>query len=575
MKLRYYNILFLSLLSISFIKYDNNPIKFPKDFFQSPISFPIHLAGTFGELRNNHFHTGIDIKASSNRIGDLVFTIGDGYISKVTILSYGYGKHIEVTHPNGYTSVYAHMDHFTSSIDSAIKKAQYKLEMFEVELKFHPTQYPVKRGEQIGTIGMTGSTAGPHLHLEIRVTDTYEACNPLLMGLSTIDQDAPFFTSLKIYKVKDDEYLDLKTIVLDHKNRAIELKDTIAIMADTVSFGVSTFDNSAFSGRNGTYKVEASVENNKFFGFEMNKIPMEYNKYIYAHIDYVHHLKTSTFFNNLFKHIGNRLEIYDDIPNNYIVLDTVAKKITLKAKDVNGNQSSLIYYVKKAKNTIVDELVIEESPFDYYLPCSEESVITNSEAKLYFPQNALYKPLKLNYQIVKDSSYGAYSNVHIIHNRNTAIHSFITLRILSKNLPDSLKKKAFVGICNESNVYMSYGGKWIGNEIEANINQFGKYAILLDTIKPNIIPTTGNTDFSKASKISFEITDNIKAAKKEGNLYYKGMIDGKWILMEYDEKSKHLFYKIDGSIPKGNHHFLLLVSDKRFNIAKHERNIIL
>ena len=167
----------------------------PTNYFASPIAAPIRLTGTCGELRPNHFHAGLDI---DGKIGDAVFAAGEGHVETIKVQAGGYGNIVYVRHPNGYTTVYAHLDRFTADIQAFVKKNQYERERFEVELKPPDGMFPVRKGQQIAYLGNTGGSTGPHLHFEIR-SPSGKSVNPLICGIPVPDNVAPDIRDMKIY----------------------------------------------------------------------------------------------------------------------------------------------------------------------------------------------------------------------------------------------------------------------------------------------------------------------------------------------------------------------------------------
>jgi murein DD-endopeptidase MepM/ murein hydrolase activator NlpD len=170
----------------------------PQNYFRSPIDTAILLAGNFGELRPNHFHAGIDIK-TNNREGMPVHAAAEGFVSRIKISSFGYGKVIYVTHPNGFVTVYGHLRSFNDTIGTYIKRQQYAQKTFEIEVFPKSTEFPVKKGEVIAFSGNTGNSGGPHIHFEIRDEKSEKAINPLLFGLPVTDNKKPQVTRVKIY----------------------------------------------------------------------------------------------------------------------------------------------------------------------------------------------------------------------------------------------------------------------------------------------------------------------------------------------------------------------------------------
>ena len=180
---------------------------YPKYDFRSPVGFPVLLSGSFGEVRKNHFHSGIDIRTDGES-GKPVYAISDGYVSRINISAVGFGKAIYITHPNGYTSVYGHLSRFNNVIGSWIKNRQYQKESFEIDITAEPDVLPVRKGEIIAYSGNSGSSAGPHVHFEIRDTPTQETINPLLFGIPVRDNIPPVISNIKIYPLNENSLVN-------------------------------------------------------------------------------------------------------------------------------------------------------------------------------------------------------------------------------------------------------------------------------------------------------------------------------------------------------------------------------
>ena len=163
-------------------------VNYPQNDFISPLDIPLFLSGTFGELRSNHFHSGLDFRTQS-KTGFNVYATGDGYISRIKISTFGYGKALYITHPNGYTSVYGHLLKTSPKIDAYLKEQHYKEQSFEVDLFLGEGVLPVKQGEIIALSGNSGGSGGPHLHFEYRDSQTEKIINPLFFGLDAKIKD--------------------------------------------------------------------------------------------------------------------------------------------------------------------------------------------------------------------------------------------------------------------------------------------------------------------------------------------------------------------------------------------------
>lgn len=167
--------------------------------FGSPVHIPVELAGNFGEPRPNHFHGGIDVK--TNRGVNLgIYSIADGYVSRAIIQKYGFGYALVIAHPNGYSSVYVHLNRFAPQIEASVKQWQYMNRQFAADITFNPGQIPVRKGQFIALSGNTGSSQAPHLHMELHQTKTGLLMDPLnVVGHVLKDKTAPTIYSFKSY----------------------------------------------------------------------------------------------------------------------------------------------------------------------------------------------------------------------------------------------------------------------------------------------------------------------------------------------------------------------------------------
>ncbi|MGL5889408.1 MAG: M23 family metallopeptidase, partial [Bacteroidia bacterium] len=239
---------------------------YPKNYFQTPIDAPLLLAGNFGELRPNHFHAGIDI-TTQGKEGIAIFAAAEGYVSRIRISPFGYGKALYITHPNGYTTVYGHLRNFNKDIGMYAERNQYEAELFEIDITVPPGALPVKKGEIIARSGNTGGSGGPHLHFEIRDTKTEDALNPLLFGLPVADKVAPTIVRVAIIPLDANARVNGK-----NQKKYIALKslkgifvpataaDTLPRISGRIGFAVDAYDKeSTPHGKNGVYGIRLSI----------------------------------------------------------------------------------------------------------------------------------------------------------------------------------------------------------------------------------------------------------------------------------------------------------------------------
>ena len=258
--MRNYFFILLSIVLLGFSKEPITPLnKYPQDYFRSPIDQAIRLSGTFGELRSNHLHSGIDIKAANGKTGQPIYAAAEGYIARIKVSSSGYGNALYIVHPEGYMTVYAHMQNFSKSVADYVKKQQYVKQSANVDLYLGPETFKLNKGEQIGKLGVSGRSFGPHLHFEIRDNKTQKPINPLLFGLKMEDHIAPKMHQLKVYSLNDKkETLSTKTFDLQKNGNRYTVKgDTLTIGAWRAGFALKVYDHhDGVSNWNGIYALD-------------------------------------------------------------------------------------------------------------------------------------------------------------------------------------------------------------------------------------------------------------------------------------------------------------------------------
>ena len=251
-------------------------------YFMFPIApgKPGFLAGSMGELRPNHFHGGLDIKTGGG-VNQPVYAAADGYISRLKQSSFGYGNVLYITHPNGLTTVYGHLNEFKGSVAAELLRRQYEKQSYELEAFFEKDRFPVKRGEVVALSGNTGGSAGPHLHWEVRDAQDRQY-NPLQWGGFSEIQDhvAPTLQAFAL------EPLGIEARVKNVFAKAVFVPKiqpgpgVATIWPDTISCfgtvgllvqGFDRFDNSW--NRNGIQRVTMMVNGQPFYQHAIDAVP--------------------------------------------------------------------------------------------------------------------------------------------------------------------------------------------------------------------------------------------------------------------------------------------------------------
>lgn len=564
-------ILLLLLATTFLLAFKNDNKSYPKDFV-SPISFPIKLSGTFAELRPNHYHGGLDIKPSKrSRQGDAILSIGDGYVSRIRVSAHGYGNGLYVTHPNGYTSVYAHLQKFIPKIADYVLEKHYENESFELDLMLSPDELPVSKGEQIGYLGTTGGSFGPHLHFEIRDTKTEHPINPLFFGFEVSDVKKPLMKRLKIYELNHKHETqhttdyNLKTV---GNGRYTLSSEVIEVASNRMAIGLKVFDNiSGTSNPNGIYALSVFQDDSLIYDFQMNEFDYDETRYLNAHLDYAAWKNKEGYIYRGYRLKGNlQNDLFGKLVNDGVIrLSNEPTKVTIIAKDYKGNESILTFQAKRSEIIRTSD----SKTFNYIFPYNEASVVKRSDLELYFADSSFYEDVYASIQVTFDGSSRVYSPTFHIGEEHIPIHRKYEIRIKpSANFDESLKSKLYIGQCkNGKDSYV--GGVWEDKWLTATTRTFGDFAILMDTIAPTITPLEFYGETKASPRLSFKLSD-----KGTGIKTYKAWVDDKWILMKYDGKKNIIYHTFDEHVTPGQHTLKIVVTDLRDNETVFEAGFI-
>lgn len=537
-------------------------------YYATPLKIPVSLSGNFGELRPNHFHTGVDFR-TERRTGVPVYASAEGYVSRVAVSPTGYGRVLYVNHPNQTTTVYGHLLQFRDDIEAYVKEEQYRLRSYSVDLELPQGKFLVAREERIALSGNSGSSGGPHLHYEIRDTPTQDALNPLgIDAFGAKDLTPPRITAVKFYPLGSQSHVEFKnaprkyTPVLNgtgyrlNPARAITGGGKIGIAIQTNDF----FDNN--TSPCGIHKARLLINGTEIQSFTIDRIAFSNNRFLNSHIDYGEYVQSGARFHKLWREPGNLLPIYqEDTSRGIITLDSgqvVQGEIILS--DVAGNTTRFSFAlagVAWPQPELPDSGTLHFS-------WQDENQFMAPDFEISTPPGAFYDDFGFRYQSTP-SGNGFYSALHRVHAPETAVHKAVSLRIKAPLLPDSLISKAFVALIDDKGIPQYAGGRFVDGWMEASVREFGTYAVATDTIAPVITPLSiKNNSLTETAWIRFTIRDAFPGIHS-----YTGTIDGEWALFEYDPKFSRLAYRIDTArIGSGKRHTLHLnVTDHAGNTA--------
>jgi len=538
---------------------------YPKNYFRYPLDIAPSTAGGFGELRPNHFHAGLDFR-TNQQSGYPVHAAADGYVSRVRVQFGGGGNIVYITHPNGYTTVYMHNERFNPEITKALRAYQYEHQQFDVDMVLPAGQINVCKGDVISISGSSGAVAGPHLHFEIRDTQTEQTINPQLFGLTIPDAIAPAINSIAIYHL-DDQPFSEKTkheflqVAGAHGHYHLVRQGAIPLSGN-IGFGINTVDmNSASFNHNGVYSIELKLDGRTVYTFAMERFAFDQTHAINAYIDYPTHLQLGRFIQKCFILPGSKISIYPQSENRGIINfnDDNEHDVEYVVKDVAGNTSTLNLKVQSKHELPAPATTKSGTVLFRY---DQKNDFDNGRVHLTVMPGNLYDNVDFVYS-TSPMLPGCYSVVHRIHNKFTPIHDSYELWIKPDRDLGPLNNKAVILNTNGE----AAPGTYQDGYVKAQVKNFGDYYIKVDTIPPHITPLdiTNGKNMRALHRISFRIGDNLSGIKT-----YNGSIDGKWVLMEWDFKTKVLSYTFDKDFEPGKHNFELTVSDNKDNVSHYK-----
>ncbi len=549
---------------------------YPKDYFQRPVAEDLLLSGTFGELRPDHFHTGIDIKSSTGAVGQSVMAAADGFVDRIKVTPSGYGNVIYLKHPNGYTTLYGHLDRFAPEIQQYVREQQYKRQRFEIELQPADGQIKVKKGQEIGKMGNSGSSSGPHLHFEIRNTATGKVINPLLFNFPVPDKVAPELRDMKVYFLNAQRMVQgskpLPVVRLKDGTYHLKGGDTIRIGGWQVGFGVKTYDRMNNSRNdNGVYSISLTTDTQLAYKWEMDELDFDENRYLNAHIDYPCRQRFGAWFHRCFVLPGDHLANYTHTETQGAVALYLEKpvKVTLKVMDAYNNTSTLTFWALRGEAIET----FPAPPYQYDMAYDTDNRIEREDFSLFMPKGALYESLHFQYETTPDPSFGVYSATYRVHDDQTPAHKYFDISLKPINIPPTLRDKAVIAYCGDGRPD-NCGATWKGEMLTTRVRNFGNYCIMIDTTPPAIIPVVFDKDMRRKSTMSFRIRDNFAVGGQANGLSFRGTVDGQWILFVYDRKRDRLTYTFDEHVGPGEHQLRLVVQDDRGNTGVFERPFI-
>ncbi len=551
----------IALITLSFSqdisKYDYHP----------PLKIPLILSSNFGELRPNHFHMGLDFK-TNNRIGYRLYSIEDGFVSRIKVSPYGYGKVVYIDHPNGMTSVYAHCSEFKGQLDSIVNVTQQNEQNYAVEIFPKKNEIKVKKGQVIALSGNSGGSTAPHLHFEIRETKTEHALNPLVFGFDIADHKKPEIRGLKVYGVTKDGYQFHKKAI---KKTASRGKTNYYISGSTISipahylsksggigFAFDVIDRFDGAGNQcGLYGSILIIDGDTLFGQQTDRVPFESSRYVNSHKDFQEYAHLRRKYHKTFKTRENPLPIYTKEGLGIFKNGKPGGKYKVKyiAYDASGNQSVLQFTLVILNGAINStDVIATDSTF---LQPSKTMRVTKGNTEVDFGRATTYEPMRINSEKINQK----------IGDASTPVQNVYKIKIEKEVEQDG---KHYLDITTAKGRHRSINVQYDNDLLIFEPKYFGTYLLRRDTVGPIITPSnfTNGTTSLNGTKLKWTIKD-----KETGINDYDLFINGEWVLLEYDGKKRMITYSRDSKFI-GKKELLLKVTDDCGNVSVWTRSLV-
>lgn len=523
--------------------------------FISPFDFPLLLSGNFGELRANHFHGGVDFK-TQGVVGKPIRCIADGYISRVTVTPGGYGQAVYITHDNGYTSVHGHLHRFMDGVQQVVEAYQYEHETFAVDLQFEADRFPLKQGEVFALAGNEGYSFGPHLHMEIRKTDTEEYIDPLQFYTDQLkDTTAPRATHVMLYPQAGKGVVNGSS-----RKKIISLSGQSPITAwGQIAAGIKAYDYMDGTSNNyGVRSVTLLVDSVEVFRSTVDGFLPDENRMINAWTDYEEYATRNSWFMRSQILPGNtwRMLQADDERGVVTINEERPYRFCYVLEDLYGNRRTYGFVVQGKKQEV--ELLHKG---EHYLKWNQGNIVQQPGMSLVIPKGMLYEDVDLNCKVIADSLNISYD--YQLNDKPVPLHGGCSLVIGVRNYPISDTSKYYVARKYKGRK-SSAGGYFEDGFMFANIRELGTYSVAIDTVAPRIVPM--NKPQWKTGNIRFKIRDAETGIKD-----YKVYIDGKFVLFKFASKNATLSCMHPDRIKRGmKHRMEVVITDYCGNVAREE-----
>lgn len=553
-----------------FLPAAGQPKNYPQQYFRNPLNIPMQLVANFGELRTNHWHMGLDIR-TQQRENLPVVAAAEGFIARVKIEPGGFGRAIYINHPNGFTTVYAHLNAFAPALEQWVKGEQYKQQSWEVELSVPAPLFPVTKGQFIAFSGNTGGSQGPHVHFEIRETSSDKCLNPMLFGFPIPDAVPPTISRLAMYDRNESVYSQTPKLIGLRKTGlgyGLASGNILTTASNRISFAIGAVDLfSGYTNPNGIYCARILMDDVLHSLFELDRIDYDETRYLNAHTDYRYKAAGGPWLQHLSRMPGDTSNVYQHTPTEGVLQlpDTAMHAIRIEVEDAAGNRSVLAFLVRYHP-----ALARSYTPATEQLVPGQVNVFERDGFEIFTSEFAVYDTIISTYNQTTAPSNGTVSPLHSFASPLLPVHDSVMVRIkLPEGMAEADRERLVIkSVAGTRTVIMpvKVNAAWAS----AKFRQLGSFQLLVDHQPPvlNAFGAATVIDARKLKRLVFTPTDNLNKIA-----YFRGEVDGKWLRFTND-KGRTWIYNFDEMFPPGEHILKVIVRDVAGNeMAKEWRMI--
>lgn len=533
---------------------------YPQGYFRWVTNLKPDIVANMGELRSNHWHMGLDVR-TNQVVNQSVYAAADGYISFVGIEPLSWGRWIIITHPNGTSTLYGHLNNFRDDLERYVTEHQYETESWQTALTISPGRFPVKKGDFISFSGTTGGSGGPHVHWEVIDTRSARRLNPTLFGTPIVDNIAPTIIKLAMY--------DRNNSVYDHtpvQYRLTKTGGSYSVAGGTINTSLNklSFSIQAYDTRNGTgnqdgiYSARLFVDGIEKSSFYIDSIDYADSRYMNCQVDYKMISTGGSWMQHTSKLPGDLSGVYYDLgPNNLVFLnDTLLHTVRIDVADANGNQSSINFNIRNN-----GAATPAAKPYEWL--AGRTNRLSRASFEVNMPLNAIYDKMNTGYSSTPSTSLYSVSARHKLGETYIPVHSNFEVRIKTDKYisPESRNRIVIKRVGKNTTVRKAV---WNGEWLTAQFRDFGIFEAFIDNAPPavNALGSGDVVNLNKATRISFTPTDNFGIAD------FRVEVDGKWLRFTNDKGRTWIYDFSDGRISAGQHELTVTVTDIAGNVTR-------